>query len=79
MSQSDTPLTDSLERNCIYCSVHYVQAKDVRDLERRCARLERALRDFAAIQLTEDNCASFETANARIRARANAALEDDKP
>ena len=46
--------------------------RPAREAADRLERMERVLRQFSEVNLTNDNCASFEVANKRIR---NLALE----
>lgn len=84
---SDTPLTDRQE-NEHSDYVHYVSANFARRLERRCARLERALRWYAQEGIYVGDTTDIDVGAERIPfteeilsdcgANARAALEEGK-
>ena len=49
--------------------------RPARDAADKIERMEKALRFLAQCKLSEDNCASFEVANRRIRNAANEGLK----
>lgn len=56
------------------CERYRAMKQQAKECQAREAKLRKALEQFASVNLTEDNCASFSVANRRIKNIANMAL-----
>lgn len=72
---SDTPITDTFAHR--WGAENTIQSAPLdfaRDLERVARQMAEALKEFSQCNLTDDNCASLDVANLRIRRLSGAVL-----